>query len=323
LLPPPVDVQEKLLRFLVDLALPLAVGWQLRRFAGVRRETMNRLLAAGILLVTPLLTILALWQAPLEEQLLLLPLLGMLMQVLPGIVGLVRGRKRYQDPLERGSFILTCMFSNRSVIGILSVYIFFGQTGYAYTRLTLLLGAPTFYLIGFTMARYYQEKSRAGGGGRITLRSILVNRNQLPLLGILVGLAANLAALPRPASLVDPLFPWLVHLQAWLFLLPLGQAMELKKMGRYVRDGLEISLVRFLFTPLLVCPLAWLAGCRGILFGTVLVLSLTPASIGAVVAARLHGLNEHLPLTAYLVSSLLYLLVIFPALILVVGSGIF
>ena len=87
-------------------------------------------------------------------------------------------------------------------------------------------------------------------------------------------------------------------------------------------SGSADRLIRRCFRVLvfaLLAPLAWWVGCRGEIYATLLVLSFTPASVGAVIAARLHRLDEHLPLGAYLFTSLVYLVLIFPILVLLLG----
>jgi len=190
----------------------------------------------------------------------------------------------------------------------------FGEQGYAYARLTMLLGAPAYYIFGFTIAKYYFEKSKSDNKQKINIKKILLNKNQIPILGLITGIILNIHNIPRPL-IVDNIIPFLVHLSAWMFLLPLGFSINIKENKHYIKDALEISFIRFLIIPVIIYFITQYLELKGVIAGTLIILSLTPASVGAVIAAKLHKLNTHLPMTVYLISSLIYLILIYPLII--------
>ncbi len=309
--------------FFNDLIIPLFIGYWLKKHTDkyllnklfqINQKNLDKLLLINIFILIPFITACSLWKVKLESSLIYLPFIGLLMQIIPGVIGIKLSLAKYKDPLKRGSYILSSMFANRSIIGILSVFIIFGEQGYAYARLTMLFGAPTYYIFGFAIAKYYFEKSNINNTQRINIKKILLNKNQIPVLGLITGIILNIKGIPRPL-IAENIIPFLVHLSAWLFLLPLGFSINLKEIKHYIKDALEISTIRFMLIPVIIYFIANYSGLKGVAFGTLIILSLTPASVGAVIAAKLHKLNTHLPMAVYLISSLIYLIFIYPLII--------
>ena len=313
--------------FFNDLIVPISIGYYLKKHANkyllnklfqINQKHLDKLLLISMFILKPFITTCALWKIKLEISLIYLPVIGLLMQIIPGIIGIKLATAKYKDPLKRGSYILSSMFANRSIIGILSVFIIFGEQGYAYARLTMLFGAPTYYIFGFALAKYYFEKSNINNTQKINIKKIILNKNQIPVIGIILGIILNIQGISRP-QIANSVIPFLVHLSTWLVLIPLGFSINLRKINCYIKDALEISTIRFLLIPVIIYFIANYLGLKGIIFGTLIILSLTPASVGAVIAAKLHKLNTHLPMAVYLISSLIYLVLIYPLIILFCG----
>lgn len=320
---------ERCLRFIFDLLLPVVVGYALVRRADAAsaalpaseatrnlQSRLDRVMWANIYFLTPVLTCLAFWSKDLSVSDLWLPVLGLVQQALPLALGWWRSHK-FESPLDRGSYLISSAFANRSVVGIISVWIIYGQAGYAAARWVMLAGPFVFYFFGFAIARHYRS---LGEGQQVSfsLRGLLFQKNQLPLLGIAIGIALNLMGAPRHA-MFDKAFDPLVHLSAWMFMVPIGASLNFAEMRRYVRPVSDLLAIRFVITPLACLALAMAIGMAGEEFGVVMILAFTPASVGAVILTRLYKLNIHIAAAAYVLTLIVYFAVIFPAILLVSG----
>jgi predicted permease len=234
-----------------------------------------------------------------------------------GAFGLWRARQRFECSLDKGSFVLATMLSNRGVVGTLSAFILFGEVAYGYAILVMAL-APIFnYGFGFPLANYYRERHEGvqEEERRPWWRSLLPTRRQMPLLGVAVGLGLNLAGVERPA-VGGEIFLWIVHLNAWALITPLGASINFGEMWRYLRAMWDLFAVKFAITPLIIHGLARLVGLEGVVLWTVTVLSFAPTAINAVIAVKLYRLNMNLSMTAFVVTTLVYLVLFFPLLFL-------
>ncbi len=306
-----VTLALKILYFFADLVLPLTVGSGVQRWSGVRPGAFDRLTEATIVGLVPVLTTLSFWGLTLRVELLWLPVVGMAMQAAAGLVALARLRTKQRNPLDAGAYLFSAMLSNRGVVGSLSVFILFGERGYAWSRMVLLFGVFVLFLLCFPLARRLSDVHHFGEGGVRSGRRGFLSPRQMPMVGIAVGAALNLAGVDRPAAL-STAFPWLVHLNAWLLLLPIGASLDFGEMRRHWREIPDLLAIKFLITPLITWGLAAAVGLRDPMLVTAVILAASPTAIMAVVVCKLHGLNVHLATTAFVVTTAAYVAVGFP-----------
>ena len=305
------DVGAKAFLAFFDLLLPLGVGYALAGCTKLRRESFDRMLRAAIVTVFPAMALLSLWRARLESELLWLPVLGMAMQVMPGLVGLLRSRSKPYNSLETGSYVLSSLLSNRGVVGGLTLYILFGEEGYMHSRLVIVLAIPSLFLIYFPIARYFRISHDAGSGEKLDLRSIIFNRNQAPVIGLAAGFLLNMAGVARPTAF-DWVFAALVHVVAWMFLVPVGASMDFGQMRRHWRHMLDLLPIKFVVTPLAMFAMGRAVGLEGTILHSLVVLSFAPTAINAVIAAKLHDLDVHVATTAFVLTTGVYVVVVLP-----------
>ena len=190
-----MDVKHKLLMLVFDLVRPLAVGYALARQHRFRMPSVRKMMTANIMVVAPVMALMSLWAVALEAQLIWLPFLGVAMQATAGGIGMLRARAKYDGPLDRGSFILSAMLSNRGIVGTITVFLLFGEAGFAYGQLIMLLASFVLYGFCFPMAHYYRRAYEPDPARPISLRAMFFTRNQFALVGIAIGLTLNLAGL--------------------------------------------------------------------------------------------------------------------------------
>ncbi|NQU10864.1 transporter, partial [bacterium] len=173
-----MDPHTKLLFLCFDLILPLAAGYFLARRVSIPERVFNRGMMVGITAVAPALALASFWCATLSLRMVWIPLLGVLMQLVPGLIGYWRVGRKYSDPLEQGSYLLSVMLSNRGVVGRLSVYFLYGLQGYAYAQLSMLLAPVVVYLFCFPMAQSYRDRHTGAASTRSGLRKLFTGPTQ-------------------------------------------------------------------------------------------------------------------------------------------------
>lgn len=308
-------VTEKLLLFLTDLILPIVAGYLLQKQKRFGDAFFNGMMRAGILFITPFSVAISFWGSGISAENIWLPVLGVLMQMVPFGIGYFVAKKKYSSPLDQGSYILAAMLLNRGVVGSLSVYILFGEAGYSSAQLVMLLSNLVLYTFCFPMAKYYGEQGNEQKSARPTLKSILWSPTQLPTLGIIAGIILYFTKVSRPPVFSNVL-DITVHITAWLSLIPVGYSIDFGKMKGYWKSIWDIIGIKFLLTPALLYLPGRLLIPNDTVFYTFLVLAASPTAINAVVTAKLNKLNVHVAMAAFILSTAVYVLVIFPALLL-------
>lgn len=304
-------ITEKLLVFLTDLILPIVVGYFLQKQKRLGDPFFNRLMKIGIIFIMPFTVMISFWGNGISAENVWLPILGVMMQLVPFGIGYFVAKRKYTNPLEQGSYILSAMLLNRGVVGSLSVYILFGEVGYSSAQLVMLLSNLVLFSFCFPMARYFSEQGQAEKSIKPTLKSILFNPTQIPTLGIAAGIILFFSGVSRPPAL-GKVLDVTVHITAWLSLIPVGYSIDFEKMKGYWKSIWDIIGIKFILTPvLLYLPARLLIHNDTILF-TFLVLAASPTAINAVVTAKLNRLNVHVAMAAFILSTAVYVLIIFP-----------
>ena len=118
----------------------------------------------------------------------------------------------------------------------------------------------------------------------------------------------------RPTGLL-PAFDMLIHFSAWTFLVPVGYSMDFGEVRQYWKDAAEITVIKCVVTPLITLAIAGSFIEDRVAFRTLILLAAQPTAVNAVIAMKLFGLNLHLAVAAFVLSTAVYLILVFPALL--------
>lgn len=309
----PNDIQLKLAYIFIDLIAPLVFGYLCRYQRRLGDSFFSGMMNINILVLYPVLSILSFWVVRLDFALIWLPVFGVLLGLIPGAAAYLWSAKKYDDYLERGSYIIAAILSNFGTLGGLCAFIIYGETGFAYTQLAVLLQNVVLFMFCFPLAQYYYHQSQNAGRHNTRLADIILNKNQLPVLGLMIGAYLYYLGIPRPQLLGD-LFNPLVHIAAWSALIPVGFSIDLAEMRRYYWKIIDLVPIKFVVTPLIAYALTRLVISDEKVINTLLILASTPTAINAVVTAKLHDLNVHIAMAAFVLTTAVHLLVVFPVL---------
>ncbi|HEY3423843.1 MAG TPA: AEC family transporter [Negativicutes bacterium] len=309
-----MDIKMKLLLFVFDLLAPLIVGYFCRFQHVVKESFFDKMILNNILVIYPALSFFSFWVLPLHYELIWLPVMGLVMGLIPGLVAYFVAEYKYTSDLDKGSYVMSAILSNLGTIGGLCVFLLYGETGYAYQQLVVLFQYILMFVFCYPLAQYYYQRSQEGIEiKRVSLRSILFNRNQLAVVGILCGVVLQQSGVPRPqffGSVVEAL----IHFGAWTALIPVGYLIDFVKLKDHYREIKDLTLIKFVFTPLLTYGVASLVISNEKMLHTLLILACTPTAINAVMISRIYSLNIHIAVAAFILTTIVFLLVVYPAL---------
>ncbi|WP_378954442.1 AEC family transporter [Pelosinus sp. sgz500959] len=307
-----MDIKLKLAYIFMDLLLPLMLGYFFRRRNYLSEKNCDRLIVFNILVISTALSILSFWTLPLKLELMWLPLFGILLSIIPGTTAFLISGSKYDSGLEKGSYLVSAILSNIGTLGGLCAYIIFGEAAFAYTQIVGLFQGLVLFLFCFPMAQYYKMKSKPSEEKeKITFSSMFLNRNQLPVVGLVIGMLLCISGVPRP-DFFGIVFDPLVHLCAWTALIPAGYSIEFSGMKPYYGTTLDLLPIKFIVTPILGYLLARELFTDPALLGTILIISSVPTGINAIVTARLYGLNLHVSGAAFVVTTAVFLVLVYP-----------
>lgn len=305
---------EKIFYLLVDFVMPLMLGYYFKRKQWLNEKICNDIIVANITIFCTILSILSFWILPLNLELLWLPMFGILLSFIPGLTAYLISLKKNQPGLEKASYLASAMLSNIGTLGGLCTFFLYGEPGFAYIQIIALFQNLVFFLFCFPMAEFYRQLSQERGiVQKITFSSLFFNRNQLPVVGLVVGMVLYIEGVPRPVFLGD-LFNFFIHISAWMALFPAGYSIHFSTMKAYYGRVSDLIPIKFILTPLLGYFVARLLFNDPIVLGTILVSASVPTGINAIVLARLYDLNLPLAGAAFFLTTVIFLFLVYPLL---------
>lgn len=268
----------------MPLLLLLGVGWAAVRTGVTDRAFMNRLNTLNFKLFFPFLMFKNVYGAEPENlpttalmitgAVSLLVLVALLMIVVPRIV---------KENPRRGTIIQAIFRSNFIIYGIPLTTFVFGDGKASVCGIMVMIMVSMFNVLSVVVLEYYRE------GGKVRPGPLLLGIVKNPLLqGCVAGMLCYLLGIKLPVFLKEPVFA-LGSMASTLALVVLGanlQFAELKKNGRTITT---VLLVRLLLLPLVMVPLAWLIGLRGVELFLILMIYGTPVATASYPMAQNMG----------------------------------
>ena len=305
---------ERILLVFTDILLPLAAGYLLKAHNIMPQKVCNWLIRFNVVVMVTVMTLMSFWVLPLSPQLLWLPVIGVLITAVPGMIGARFFAGTFQNYLDKGAYVISSMLSNIGTIGGLCAFIMYGEAGFAYVQ---LVAAPQNILMvaaAFPLAKDYYEKHKAAEQKvklQLCFREMFITWNQIGILGMAAGIALQFLGIRRPEA-VGVLFNNLVYILAWVSLLPVGYLIDFSRAGMYYRKVTGMLWLRFVIVPVIFYFLFKQLFTDQVMLGTLLIVAGTPSAINAVITAQLYKLNVDITIASFLLTTVVFVLIVFP-----------
>lgn len=298
----------KMFSFFSSVILPIIIGYLIKTLLKVKKEKLDILLFINIMLILPISMSLIFWNMQLNKSMIMLPVLGFITPLIAGAFGYLFSKKKYQDPKQKGSYIISNMLSNRGTIGGLTMYILYGEIGYAYVNLIILFASINIFFIAFPIGNYFSNRTRTE---KQTIISMIFRKTNLPILGVILGILLNVFAGERP-EFITPFVDPLVKTMAWLSLIPVGASIDFHGVKKHIKKVLDISIIKFVIMPIITAAIAYPLIPDAQMATTIVIINTMPVAINAVIVTKLTKLDENVSIAAFLFTTTVYLLLIFP-----------
>ena len=139
-------------------------------------------------------------------------------------------------------------------------------------------------------------------------------------MGILTGICLYVVGIPRP-PILGTAFQYLVHISAWSALLPIGYLIDFSSLRQYYNVTLDLIPLKLLITPAILYVVSTWFFTDPVLLGTLIIMMASPCAINALITNRLYDLNVNLSMAPFITTTLLYVLILYPAFYLLVTYG--
>ncbi|HER23739.1 MAG TPA: hypothetical protein ENO17_01595 [Candidatus Atribacteria bacterium] len=286
-------------------------------------EKLRKLLQKiGLLFFMPISFIGALWIVKIDNlKIIALPFLGIFALLMGGILGFASSKLFQLNQKDTGSMFICGSFTNIGSIGGLVCYLFLGEKGFAFFPIYKLFEQVIYYAVGFPVAKSFSNDIIKKEKFTSRLKKVFMDIFVIvALASIIIGAFFNLSGIERPEFYknINAIF---IPGGTVILLISIGLAMKFRKVKKYIKECITISIIKFILMPLIIAAIAIFLG-YGVIEGglplkVVIILSSMPVAFSALVPASIYDLNLDLANSCWLVTTL-SLIIILPLLFYVI-----
>ena len=262
----------------------LGIGALAIRFRLTDRAFMNRLNTLNYRLFFPFMMFNSIYNAKPEDtpslKLILTGVLSVLLLVVVLII--IVPRVATENP-RRGVIIQAIFRSNFVIYGIpLTTYVF-GPERSSVCGMMVLIMVSVFNIAGVVVLELFHE------GGKVRIGPLLAGLLKNPLLqGCVAGLVFYLLRVPLPPFITSPVAS-LATVATTLAMLVLGANLVFDEIRKNRRTIAVVLTVRLVLLPLIMLPVAYLIGLRGVELFLILMIFGTPVATASYPMAQNMG----------------------------------
>ena len=305
-----------ILFLLFCVLLPLVVGYVSRVRGWAQARWSRPILTVNIVCGATALVLLVIWDVEIEPTLKLLPVVGTALTLVMLLIGGLTSRFIVAGRRSQTSFAFASALSNMGYsMGGIVTFALLGEAGYGRSIIYLIFWSPLVFGLLFPLAR-------ALGRDRFSFRArdfvaVFRDPRSLPLAGLAGGFILNMSGLPRPEFL-KPIVSVIMATASSTAMFAIGLALFLEKVRHHVRASAVICALKFLVSPLVACGLMGLFGIGGMSRQVIFILSVCPVAVYVLVIANVFDLDLDLANSLWVVTTVVFLLVVAPVLVFVV-----
>jgi len=283
------------------------------------RKLLQRI---ALLFVNPVAIVGAIWVVSLKSaNLVALPFVGLFALLAGGGIALGVARMFKLSAPKTGTLYVCGAFTNIGAIGSLICFVFLGERGFALVPIYKLFEELSYYAIGFPIAKYYSNST-----SEERIRDHLKNLTRDPftlvaLSSIIIGGLLNFNGVVRPEfyKIIIAVF---VPLLTIMLLTSIGLALRFRRVRGYLKECVSVSIIKFIFIPILATSLAYMIGFAkiddGLPLKVVMILSCMPVAFIALIPPSIYDLDLDLANSCWFFTTALLIFVL-PGLLFIQG----
>ncbi|MBT3378372.1 MAG: hypothetical protein HN742_34965 [Lentisphaerae bacterium] len=300
----------------IAVVLPLAGGAFLGPRVKMRDQLGKRLVFFALVFCYPVVTFLAGWRVTITWELVWLPVAGMAISLAGLAIGWAMSKLHAwpQGAPARGAYILATGLNNMgSTGGALLCFALLGEEGFAQATVLVFHWQFLIYLVCFPLARHWSAAHQ-----RLSIKGEIAEAFRdprlLPLVGLALGLALNMAGVERPRML-GGMSAIGVAIAASTAAFGVGLSIRAEKFGDYKHLYSSQFVAKFALLPALCVGISHVIAMSPMARNIILIQASCPQAFYAVFLAHFFDLDHHQANSMFIVNSILYVVLILPVLV--------
>jgi predicted permease len=304
---------------LAVLIIGLLSGYLAGSRFGLPEHFAKKIMTVVLVCFNWLISLLVIWPLQLSEQLIWLPIVGLVLISIVTALSTVIFHSLEPDRKRRLTLILAAGLSNTGYTGGAFVcYVLFGMAGLAMANIYLLLSVPAFYLFYLPYLKVHELRTKDRTAA--LKLDFLLDFRMLVIPAVIAAIILNLTGVKQPAFITKfYIIDVLVCVASSLSFFAIGLRVKLSRLKNYISLYFLIAAVKFILTPavaLLIIALLALAGqnLNGMVQKVIIVLSATPSAVLMVTMSNVFDLDSPLASALWVVTMAIFVAIVVPVL---------
>lgn len=309
----------RLVSMLAVLIIGLLSGYLAGSRFGLPEHFAKKIMTVVLVCFNWLISLLVIWPLQLSEQLIWLPIVGLVLISIVTALSTVIFHSLEPDRKRRLTLILAAGLSNTGYTGGAFVcYVLFGMAGLAMANIYLLLSVPAFYLFYLPYLKVHELRTKDRTAA--LKLDFLLDFRMLVIPAVIAAIILNLTGVKQPAFITKfYIIDVLVCVASSLSFFAIGLRVKLSRLKNYISLYFLIAAVKFILTPavaLLIIALLALAGqnLNGMVQKVIIVLSATPSAVLMVTMSNVFDLDSPLASALWVVTMAIFVAIVVPVL---------
>lgn len=232
-----------------------------------------------------------------------LPFICIFVLACSGVIGYVISKRFNHTCEQKASMFAGSTFSNLGTIGGLITFSFFGESAFAIAAMYIIFESFYNYLIGYPLVKAISE-GQNGIQGR--LKDLLKDPSIIIYISaVFVGVALNFSPFSRP-NFMAMYNEYMIPITSFMLISTVAFKMNLGKTKTFVKEGVAIILIKYLFAPAVSISLGYLLGLQhiqnGIVIKVLTIMTLVPCGFNSILVPTIYKADRDVANTVWLFS---------------------
>lgn len=318
-----MNIEIKFILIWALIIIPFFAGSILRGKIRSPQATAKKLIRVNLFFLEPVILFWTIWGMKLHADVAILPIAGIITVITGFITGKIMLKLLNLKGVTSDSYLISSTLANQGMtLGGLICYLIAGEQGLALATIYVIYYLPFVFTFIFPFAKYSSLKHKEGNISkqRRTFKDFIdffCNLQNLPLAGIIAALVLHCSGIQRPGIL----FPldYILFTAITVYYLTLGINFEIGHITAAIREQAALAFSKFIVLPVITFILLNFVELEPSVETVIQVQSFMPAAVYSVISSILFDLDSKLTSGLFVVNSLLFLVVVLPALMMLKG----
>jgi len=306
----PVSTEIKFIIFQIVIILPFTAGYLSRRYIHNTQDIAKKIIRINLASIEPFVVLWSIWGLTLSIDQIFLPLSGLALVIAGFLIGMITVIFTGREGVGRKTYIISSSLANHGfTMGGFICYLIAGEKGIGLASIFTLYFMPYTFIFIFSYARTGSIRNIFSAGG---FAENFLNLQNMPLHAVILAMVLHLIGISRPDINIS--LDVFLYISIGLYYFTLGLNFSFGDFRSTGREQLLLAAVKFLVLPLITFFVLRFFNLEPGVKTVIMLESFMPAAVYSVVASILFDLDSRLASSVFVINTIVFLVLVLPAL---------